>query len=67
MANVSRRMLINATGALGVSIVIKEGGLRCLLGANGADKTTLMDLMSGKTESTDGRIFRRQGRFGKMR
>ena len=39
MANVSRRVLINATGALGVSIVIEEGGLRCLLVANGADKT----------------------------
>jgi ABC-type uncharacterized transport system ATPase subunit len=39
MANVSRRMLISATGALSVSIVIEEGGLRCLLVANGADKT----------------------------
>jgi urea transport system ATP-binding protein len=41
----------------GVSIVIEEGELRCLLGANGAGKTTLMDLISGKTQSTDGRIF----------
>jgi urea transport system ATP-binding protein len=41
----------------GVSIVIEEGELRCLLGANGAGKTTLMDLISGKTPSTDGRVF----------
>jgi urea transport system ATP-binding protein len=41
----------------GVSIVIEEGELRCLLGANGAGKTTLMDLISGKTQSTNGRIF----------
>ena len=40
-----------------VSIVIEEGELRCLLGANGAGKTTLMDLISGKTPSTNGRIF----------
>ena len=28
-----------------------------LLGANGAGKTTLMDLISGKTKSTEGRVF----------
>jgi len=40
-----------------VSMVIEEGELRVLLGANGAGKTTLMDLISGKTESTEGRVF----------
>jgi len=40
-----------------VSLVIDEGELRVLLGANGAGKTTLMDLISGKTKSTEGRVF----------
>lgn len=31
--------------------------MRVLLGANGAGKTTLMDLISGKTKSTEGRVF----------
>ena len=38
-------------------MIIDEGELRVLLGANGAGKTTLMDLISGKTQSTDGRVF----------
>ena len=41
----------------GVSLLIEEGELRVLLGANGAGKTTLMDLISGKTPSTEGRVF----------
>jgi urea transport system ATP-binding protein len=41
----------------GVSMVVEEGELRVLLGANGAGKTTLMDLVSGKTKSTQGRVF----------
>jgi urea transport system ATP-binding protein len=41
----------------GVSLIIEEGELRVLLGANGAGKTTLMDLISGKTKSTEGRVF----------
>jgi urea transport system ATP-binding protein len=41
----------------GVSIVVEAGELRVLLGANGAGKTTLMDLISGKTKSTEGRVF----------
>ena len=41
----------------GVSLVVEEGELRVLLGANGAGKTTLMDLVSGKTKSTQGRVF----------
>ena len=40
-----------------VSTVIEEGELRVLLGANGAGKTTLMDLISGRTQSTEGRVF----------
>src|SRR6201986_5216507 len=40
-----------------VSMIIDEGELRLLLGANGAGKTTLMDLISGKTKSTEGRVF----------
>lgn len=36
---------------------VAEGELRVLLGANGAGKTTLMDLISGKTKSTEGKIF----------
>jgi urea transport system ATP-binding protein len=40
-----------------VSMLVHEGELRVLLGANGAGKTTLMDLISGKTRSTDGRVF----------
>ncbi len=41
----------------GVSLTVEDGELRVLLGANGAGKTTLMDLMSGKTKSTEGRVF----------
>jgi urea transport system ATP-binding protein len=40
-----------------VSLTIDEGELRVILGANGAGKTTLMDLISGKTKSTEGRVF----------
>ena len=38
-------------------LTVEEGELRVLLGANGAGKTTLMDLVSGKTKSTEGRVF----------
>ena len=41
------------------SMAVEEGELRVLLGANGAGKTTLMDLISGKTKSTEGKIFLR--------
>jgi urea transport system ATP-binding protein len=40
-----------------VTTLIDEGELRVLLGANGAGKTTLMDLISGRTASTEGRVF----------
>lgn len=39
------------------SMVVEEGELRVVLGPNGAGKTTLMDLISGKTASTDGRVY----------
>ncbi len=39
------------------SMTVEDGELRVLLGANGAGKTTLMDLISGKTKSTEGKIF----------
>ncbi|MCC6982091.1 MAG: urea ABC transporter ATP-binding protein UrtD [Bauldia sp.] len=39
------------------SMIVETGELRVLLGANGAGKTTLMDLISGKTKSTEGRVF----------
>lgn len=41
----------------GVSMAVAHGELRVLLGANGAGKTTLMDLISGKTKSTEGRVY----------
>ena len=41
----------------GVSTTVEDGELRVLLGANGAGKTTLMDLVSGRTASTEGRVF----------
>ena len=41
----------------GVSMIVEDGELRVLLGAIGAGKTTLMDLISGKTKSTGGRVF----------
>src|ERR1700731_1268294 len=40
-----------------VSMIVEEGELRVVLGANGAGKTTLMDLVSGKTPSSEGRVF----------
>ena len=41
----------------GVSSVVEEGELRVLLGPNGAGKTTLMDLVSGRTKSTEGKVY----------
>ncbi len=40
-----------------VSTVIEQGELRVILGANGTGKTTLMDLISGKTRNTEGRVY----------
>lgn len=39
------------------SMTVAEGELRVLMGANGAGKTTLIDLISGKTKSTEGKVF----------
>jgi urea transport system ATP-binding protein len=39
------------------SMSVAEGELRVLLGANGAGKTTLIDIISGRTKSTQGKIF----------
>src|SRR3984893_11176625 len=41
----------------GVTMTIDEGELGVLLGPNVSGKTTLMDLISGKTRSTSGRVF----------
>jgi urea transport system ATP-binding protein len=41
----------------GVSLSIAEGELRVLLGANGAGKTTMMDMISGRTASTSGKVL----------
>ena len=41
------------------SMTVEEGELRVLMGANGAGKTTLIDLISGKTKSTEGKVFLR--------
>lgn len=39
-----------------LSLSVKDGELRCLLGANGAGKSTTLDLICGKTKSTGGDI-----------
>ncbi len=41
----------------GVSSIVEEGELRVMLGPNGAGKTTLMDLISGRTKSTEGKVY----------
>ena len=40
-----------------VSIKIYSGELRVIIGPNGAGKTTFMDLVTGKTAPTSGKIF----------
>lgn len=40
-----------------VNIKIYEGELRVIIGPNGAGKTTFMDLVTGKTLPTSGRIY----------
>lgn len=39
------------------NMTVEDGELRVLMGANGAGKTTLIDLISGKTKSTEGKVF----------
>ena len=40
----------------GLDLSIERGELRCLLGANGAGKSTTLDLICGRTQPTGGRI-----------
>ena len=40
-----------------VSIKIYSGELRVIIGPNGAGKTTFMDLVTGKTAPTSGKII----------
>jgi len=40
-----------------LNLYIKEGELRCLIGANGAGKTTLMDVITGKTPCDSGSAY----------
>ncbi|HEV7368776.1 urea ABC transporter ATP-binding protein UrtD [Arenibaculum sp.] len=41
----------------GLDLSVARGELRCLLGANGAGKSTTMDLICGRTRPTGGRIL----------
>ena len=40
-----------------LNLYIKDGELRCLIGANGAGKTTLMDVITGKTAPDAGSVY----------
>ncbi|MYM63468.1 urea ABC transporter ATP-binding protein UrtD [Pseudomaricurvus sp. HS19] len=40
-----------------LNLYIKDGELRCLIGANGAGKTTLMDVITGKTRCDKGSVY----------
>ena len=40
-----------------LNLYIKDGELRCLIGANGAGKTTLMDVITGKTRPDHGTAY----------
>ncbi len=40
-----------------LNLYVKDGELRCLIGANGAGKTTLMDVITGKTPCDEGSVF----------
>ncbi|MDP5033050.1 urea ABC transporter ATP-binding protein UrtD [Paraglaciecola sp.] len=39
-----------------LNLYINDGELRCLIGANGAGKTTMMDVITGKTRPDQGKI-----------
>lgn len=41
----------------GLDLSVERGELRCLLGANGAGKSTTLDLICGRTRPTGGRIL----------
>ena len=40
-----------------LSLMLDPGELRCIIGANGAGKTTMMDVITGKTRPDSGRVF----------
>lgn len=40
-----------------LSFTINYGELRCIIGANGAGKSTMMDVVTGKTRPDDGRVI----------
>ena len=40
-----------------LNFVVENGELRCLIGANGAGKTTMMDIITGKTRPDSGRVI----------
>ncbi len=40
-----------------LSLYIDDGELRCIIGANGAGKTTMMDVITGKTRPDSGSVF----------
>jgi urea transport system ATP-binding protein len=40
-----------------LNLYIDDGELRCIIGANGAGKTTMMDVITGKTKPDTGSVF----------
>jgi urea transport system ATP-binding protein len=40
-----------------LSLYIERGELRCIIGANGAGKSTMMDVVTGKTRPDSGQLF----------
>ncbi len=40
-----------------LSLYVNDGELRCVIGANGAGKTTMMDVITGKTRPDVGQVF----------
>jgi len=40
-----------------LTLYINDGELRCIIGANGAGKTTMMDVITGKTRPDEGSVY----------
>ena len=40
-----------------LNLYVDDGELRCIIGANGAGKTTMMDVITGKTRPNSGSVF----------
>ncbi len=40
-----------------LNLYVNDGELRCLIGANGAGKTTMMDVITGKTQPDSGTVY----------